>query len=62
MESEHELATEVVFAVIFVNGKTAQFVIAMSIRDDRRSSGGANCPNRLKRGEEAEQEMLSCLV
>ncbi len=57
MECEHELATEVEFAVIFVNGKTAQFVIVSS-----RSSGGANCPNRSKRGQEAEQKVLSYLV
>ena len=57
MERDHELATKVVFAVIFVNSKTAQFVIV-----GIRSSGGANCPNRLKRGQEAEQEVLSCLV
>jgi len=51
VEREHELTTEVVLAVFLENGETAQFVI----RDvARRSSDGANCPNRLKRGQEAE--------
>jgi len=48
-----------VFAEIFENGETAQFVIRSATT---RSSGGANCPNRLKRGQKAEQEVLSRLV
>jgi hypothetical protein len=59
VECEHELTTEVALAELFENDETAQFVI----RDaTRRSSGDANCPNRLKRGQEAKQEVLSCLV
>jgi len=56
VECEHELATQVVVAVMLVNGETAQFVTRAA------ATGGANCPNRLKRGQEAEQEVLSCLV
>ena len=59
MEREHELATEVVIAVLIENGETAQFVIRDVVR---RSSGDAYCPNWFARGQEAEQEMLSCLV
>jgi hypothetical protein len=59
VEREHELTTKVVLAVSLENGETAQFVI----RDaTRTSSACANRPNRLKRGQEAEQEVLSCLV
>ena len=61
MECEHELATKVVLAVIFENGKMAQFVI-ISTRGAPVKGWEANCPNRSKRGEEAEQKVLSCLV
>jgi hypothetical protein len=56
VECEHELATQVAVAVVLENGETAQFVIRAA------ATGGANCPNRLERGQEAEQEVLSCLV
>jgi hypothetical protein len=59
VEREHELTTKVVLAVFIENGKTAQFVIRDVVR---RESGGAYCPNWLKRGQEAEQQVLSCLV
>jgi len=59
VEREHELTTKVALAAFLENGETTQFVI----RDvARRSSDCANCPNRLKRGQEAEQEVLSSLV
>jgi len=59
VEREHELATEVVLAVFLENGETSEFVIRDGVR---RSSDGANGPNRLKRGQEAEQEVLCSLV
>jgi hypothetical protein len=59
VECEHEFMTQAVFAEIFENGETAQLVIRGAAI---RSSGGANCPNRLKRGQEAKQEVLSRLV
>jgi len=59
VECEHEFMTQVVFAENFENGETAQFIIRGAAI---RSSGGANCPNWLKRGQEAKQEMLSRLV
>jgi hypothetical protein len=59
VECEHEFTTKVVFAEIFENDETAQFVIRSATIG---SSGGANSPNRLKRGQEAEQEVLSRLV
>jgi hypothetical protein len=59
VECEHEFTAKVVLAVVFENGESAQFVIRDAAR---RSSGGANGPNRLKSGQEAKQEMLSRLV
>jgi hypothetical protein len=59
VEREHELATEVVLAESCQNGETAQFVIRDAVR---RSSGGANRPNRGKRGQEAEEKVHSSLV
>jgi hypothetical protein len=59
VERDHELTTEVVLAESVENGETAEFVMRDAVR---RSSAGANRPNRLKRGQEAEQEVLSCLV
>jgi hypothetical protein len=59
VECEHEFATKVVVAELFENGETAQFVIR---RAARRSSRDANCPDRLKRGQEAKQELLGRLV
>ena len=46
-------------AEIFENCEMVQFVIRSAAR---RSSGGANYPNRLKRGREAKQEVLCRLV
>ena len=46
-------------AEIFENCEMAQFVIRSAAR---RSSGGTNYPNRLKRGREAKQEVLCRLV
>ena len=51
MERDHQLTTKVVFAVILENGKTAQLVKRDAAR---RSPPGASCPDRLKRGQEAE--------
>ena len=66
MECEHEFTAKVVPAELFENGETAQFVIirgaaTTTITTTRRSSRGANCPDRLKRGHEAKQEVRSRL-
>ena len=66
MECEHEFTAKVAPAELFENGETAQFVIirgaaATTITTTRRSSRGANCPDRLKRGHEAKQEVRSRL-
>ena len=52
MKRDDEVASKVVLAVRLENGKTAQFVKKRDAA--RRSSPDANCPNRLKRGQEAE--------
>jgi hypothetical protein len=56
---EHEFTAKVALAEIFEDGETAQSVIRGAARI---GSGGANCPHRLKRGQEAKQEVLGRLV
>lgn len=51
MKRDDQFTSKVVLAVRLENSKTAQFVKRDAAR---RSSPEANCPNRLKRGQEAE--------
>ena len=63
MERGHGFAAKVVPAELFENGETAEFV-KRGAAAAARSSRGADCPDRLKRGHEAtrKQEVRSRLV
>jgi len=63
VEREHELARKAVLAEIFEDGKSAQSVKrAWDAAAKKRSSGCPSGPDRTKRRQEAEQEVLGCVV